>query len=84
MARGRVEPVVLKPALRHLAGERLTDAQEVVNRHAGGHQASYYARMLCELLEADAIDWANATLVGHLRRLAELLSAALAERDAVA
>jgi hypothetical protein len=74
-ARGTIEPVVvLKPSFGHLAGEQLTQQQELANKHSGGHQASFYARMLIELLESGAIDENNRTLMERLRRLHELLS----------
>jgi hypothetical protein len=74
-ARGTVEPVVvLKPAYGHLAGEKLTQQQELANKHSGGHQASFYARMLIQLLESGAVDESNQTLMERLRRLHELLT----------
>ncbi len=81
-ARGAVEPiVVLKPAYSHLAGEKLTQQQELANKHSGGHQASFYARMLIELLEVGAIDENNRTLMERLRRLHELLTQFWAARQ---
>jgi hypothetical protein len=81
-ARGAIEPVVvLKPAYRHLAGEQLTRDQELANRHAGGHQATFYARMLVELLESGAVDESNRTLMERLWRLHELLTEFWAARQ---
>jgi len=74
-ARGTVEPVViLKPCFDHLAGQQLTQQQELANKHSGGHQASFYARMLIELIESGAVDESNRTLMERLRRLHELLT----------
>jgi hypothetical protein len=74
-ARGTVEPiVVLKPSFGHLAGEKLTREQELANKHSGGHQASFYARMLIQLLESGAVDENNRTLMERLARLHELLT----------
>jgi len=67
------EKVVLKPALRHLAGTRLTPEQELANRHLNGNQASFYARSLIELLESGGIDWGNRVLVERLLKLYQLL-----------
>lgn len=75
VASGHVEHVVLKPAYRHLAGEKLTVEQELANKHAGGHQASFYARMLIELIEADAVNLADDVLVARLHRLYDVLGA---------
>lgn len=82
VADGPTERVVLKPAMAHLAGKRVDAEQERVNRHLNGNQASYYARMLIELLESDAIDWSNRTLVERLERLYELLAERLCARAA--
>jgi hypothetical protein len=69
-----VEPiVVLKPSFGHLAGEKLTREQELANKHSGGHQASFYARMLIELIRSGAVDESNLTLMERLRELHELL-----------
>jgi hypothetical protein len=68
------EKVVLKPALRHLAGTRLTPEQELANRHLNGNQAGYYARSLIDLLESNGIDWSNGVLVERLVRLYQLLA----------
>jgi hypothetical protein len=74
-ARGTVEPVVvLKPSFSHLAGENLTREQEQANKHSGGHQASFYARMLIMLFESGAVDESNQTLMERLWRLHELLT----------
>jgi len=74
-ARGTVEPVVvLKPSFSHLAGEKLTREQELANKHSGGHQASFYARMLIAIIESGAVDESNRTLMERLARLHELLT----------
>lgn len=74
-ATGALGRVPLKPALRHLRGQELTPEQERTNAHAGGHQARYYARMLLELTQADALDRSDAVLMERLRALMEALAA---------
>jgi ParB-like chromosome segregation protein Spo0J len=82
-ARGTVEPVVvLKPSFDHLAGQQLTQQQELANKHSGGHQASFYARMLVQLIESGAVDESNRTLMERLKKLYELLGKFWAERQA--
>jgi hypothetical protein len=82
-ARGTVEPVVvLKPSFDHLAGQQLTQQQELANKHSGGHQASFYARMLIQLLESGAVDESNRALMERLKKLYELLGKFWAERQA--
>ena len=82
-ARGTVEPVViLKPCFDHLAGQQLTQQQELANKHSGGHQASFYARMLIQLLESRAVDESNQRLMERLRQLHRLLTEFWASRQA--
>jgi ParB-like chromosome segregation protein Spo0J len=81
-ARGTIEPVVvLKPSFSHLAGEKLTQEQEQANKHSGGHQASFYARMLIQLIESGAVDESNRILMERLKKLYELLDKFWAERQ---
>jgi ParB-like chromosome segregation protein Spo0J len=81
-ARGTIEPVVvLKPSFDHLAGEQLTREQELANKHSGGHQASFYARMLIQLIESGAVDESNRILMERLKKLYELLDKFWAERQ---
>jgi hypothetical protein len=81
-ARGAIEPVVvLKPSFDHLAGEQLTREQELANKHSGGHQASFYARMLIQLIESGAVDESNRILMERLKKLYELLDKFWAERQ---
>jgi ParB-like chromosome segregation protein Spo0J len=81
-ARGTVEPVVvLKPSFDHLAGQQLTQQQELANKHSGGHQASFYARMLVQLIESGAVDESNRTLMERLKKLYKLLGKFWAERQ---
>jgi len=81
-ARGTIEPiVVLKPSFVHLAGEQLTQQQELANKHSGGHQASFYARMLIQLIESGAINESDLTLMERLRRLHQLLTEFWAARQ---
>jgi len=63
----------LKPAVRHLAGEVMTERQAEVNRRLGGYHASYYASQLIMLLRSGAIDRSNEKLVQKLRELHEAL-----------
>lgn len=69
--------VPIKPALLHLAGDRLTPEQMAANKHLGGHQARYLARQLLMLVRADAIDWQDARLVVLLTELSQELAQAL-------
>lgn len=81
---GAAGRIPLKPSLRYLHGERLTEDQERANAHSGGHQSRYYARMLCELLRADAIDRSDDVLMSRLQELSALLSDWIARTEAAA
>jgi hypothetical protein len=70
--------VAVRPGLEHLAGTRLTYAQEQVNMRVGGYTPTFYARALIELIEADAIDIQNRVLMERLRQLHAALGAFLA------
>lgn|SRR5262245_1184766 len=50
------ELVPLKRTIRHMAGKRLTPAQERVNRKLSGQQQIFYANQLLMLLTNDLID----------------------------
>lgn len=65
---------VVKRTLSHLAGEEsLTDSQRAFNKKAGGMSQQFYLGQVIGLLEANAVDWENETVVEHLRTLARLL-----------
>lgn len=68
------DEVILRPDMAHLAGTRLTAAQKKIVARGGGNKATFYARRLAELLEAEALDLSSATLRTALERLRSVLS----------
>lgn len=49
------EPVILRRPMEHLAGTKLTKAQESVVTHVGGHPAIQLARQLGHLIESKSL-----------------------------
>jgi hypothetical protein len=80
----KVTRVVLKPALGHLAGGQISRTQMAVNQEAGGYRAAYYAKLLADLIESEAIDLTDGRMIDRLRRLYLLLGNLLRQIDAAA
>jgi hypothetical protein len=77
----RGEPVVLRPALRHLAGQKLTASQEAVNRRVGGLPLHFYARALVEAIQVGVINTSDRLLMERLQALYQALGLFLSQYD---
>ena len=72
IANGKAGPVVLRRPMSHLAGRKLTKAQEAVSEHVGGQTAMYHVNVLVKLIESRSLP-DDERLVERLRQLHELL-----------
>lgn len=75
-ATGKDGPVLLRRPQSHLAGKKLTKAQEAVADHVGGQTAMYHANRLIDLVESKSLP-DDDRLVERLRVLHELLEGLL-------
>ena len=69
------EKIALKGGLSHLAGLTLTAAQREVNRRYSGGKASFYAKQLADLLEADMWPPRSEAFAREMDRLVRLWTA---------
>lgn len=76
MAKGSSGPVILRRPMSHLAGKKLTEAQERVAPHVGGQTALYHANCLIDLIESESLP-EDDRLIERLRVLHESLSGLL-------
>lgn len=67
-ATGTGGTVVLRRPMNHLAGRKLTKAQEKVAEHVGGQTAIYHANVLIKLIESKSLP-DDERLVERLRQL---------------
>jgi hypothetical protein len=74
VAEGPVTREVLKPAITHLSGTRLTPEQVELNRRLGGYRMSFYVSQLIMLIRSGCVDVKDGRLVARLRELHELLT----------
>jgi hypothetical protein len=73
-------PIALKGGLSHLAGQKLEESQQKVNRQYGGPKATFYLRQLCELLLNDM--WPQTTVFAQeMDRLCELWGKIKSKKD---
>jgi hypothetical protein len=77
LAQYEMAPVALKATARHLVGRELTSDQVEFNRKAGGLNQSFYINQVISMLEKDAVDWDNKTVVSLLKKLHGFLQKAL-------
>lgn len=66
-------PVPLKRTLLHMAGRRLTKAQEKAQEKLSGMNQVFYVNQLITLIDADLLDTENPVLMETLRKLYGLL-----------
>ena len=69
--------VAIKRTIAHMAGEQLTKGQTEANEKLGGMNQLFYVNQLIMLLENDLLDKESDDLLQALRRLHELLEAAV-------
>lgn len=67
------EAVPLKRTLLHMAGKRMTRAQEKAQAKLSGMNQVFYANQLITLIEADLLDTENSVLMDALGKLYSLL-----------
>jgi hypothetical protein len=67
--------VVLKPALAHLAGHELSEAEREINDKLAGGSQGYMLYQVRLLLEADLLDLADAQVKRELAEICRLLAA---------
>lgn len=72
----QTKPITLKRTMAHKAGEELTEEQVEYNRHAGPNQ-TFFINQVIGMLEANAVDWEQETVVKALKHLYELLDKAM-------
>ena len=70
----------IKNTIKHKAGQRLTEDQELCNDKLGGMDQVFYVTQVILLIENDLVDWDNTRLVERMRRLADLLEEVLAAK----
>ena len=75
-ATGKSGPVIVRRAMVHLAGKKLTTKQEEVHEHVGGQTAIVYANWLINLIESKSLP-DDDKLIERLRILHGLLEAML-------
>jgi hypothetical protein len=73
VAEGPVTREVLKPAITHLSGTRLTPEQVEVNRKLGGYRAHFFANQLLLLIRSECLNVADERLRSLLKDLYEEL-----------
>ena len=71
------QPLLLKPAMRKFAGQRLNKQREALNDRLVGQNGVYYLRTALELLRAGAIDLEDEETMEVLRRLGKAIEEAL-------
>lgn len=69
------ERIPLKRTLAHLDGKRMTQPQIDANERASGMSALFHVRQLAMLIEADALDINDETLMTELAALADQITA---------
>ena len=69
------QEIVLKPAMRHKSGGRLTKAEHKANAKLNANGPRYFAERLVDLIEANAIDEDDEGLAKALDRLRNALAA---------
>jgi len=67
------ETVILKPAVRHMAGKNLSRKQANALRKIGGNNVLFYVNQLTLLIKNDMLDARNENLMRGLRKLHALL-----------
>jgi hypothetical protein len=75
-ATGKAGTVVLRRPMAHLAGRKLTKAQEEVSAHVGGQTALYHVNTLIKLIESKSLP-DDDKLIDRLRQLHEHLEGLL-------
>jgi hypothetical protein len=76
-AQGAKGPVVLRRPMQHLAGRKLTKAQERVSSSVGGQTALYHVNRLIELIESNSLPPDDSRLFERLKQLHALLEGAM-------
>jgi hypothetical protein len=71
-ATGKSGPVILRRPMVHLAGTKLTKAQEAVSDHVGGQTALYHVNRLIDLVGSKSLP-DDEKLIERLRQLQGLL-----------
>ena len=75
---GKHSPAVaIKRTIGHMAGKRLSEAQQKTNTKLGGMNQLFYVNQLVMLIESDLIDKDNTDLIEGLRKLHTLLGKVL-------
>jgi hypothetical protein len=69
VADGPATREVLKPAVTHLAGSRLSAEQVEVNRKLGGHYAAFYINQILLLIRSGCLDSGSEKLRALLKEL---------------
>ena len=70
------EPVILKPANKHLAGSRISEQQRLGNDRTGGNSQRFLVDRVIDLFECNLLDRSSETLMERLRHLRDILSSA--------
>lgn len=77
------QPIALKGGLRHMAGQTLSREQVAVNRSYAGGKATFYARHIADLLQAELWPRDSEGFATQMDRLVDLWTAIRADsRDA--
>lgn len=76
-ASGASGPVILRRPMQHLAGRKLTKAQEKVAEHVGGQTALYHVNRLIELVESNSLPPDDERLFERMKQLHALLESTL-------
>jgi len=69
--------VPLKQTIKHMAGQKLTVAQQKANERSSGMNQVFYVNQLVDLIENDLLDKENEKLLERLRHLSGLLESLL-------
>ena len=73
--------VPLKRTNQHMAGRRLTKAQEAANERSSGMSQQFYVNQLIDLIQSGLLNTEDQNLIDRLRQLNELLDGFFAARS---